>query len=257
MVRKAIKKLIDYFWKIEPNEVIDSELIPPVPILWDRPGIKFGSPYDNWTKLVVSVMQDVTNSLGLPTERFKVLLKPNLSTEHFEEERKKVHLEGRLEIFCGHGKDDALLGPFIEGTETEHIIENNIKHSDLYTKEMIPNHNSAMFAYCCSAASFLGQCYVYKKGNVFLGFNQPFLIDIEDKVFVERCSQILKASLMHMLTSDSFDYKQKDNMAELYEEIIHYYQFGNGSEDLNRTKYVVLFFTQYESLVFMENKRTI
>ena len=231
----------------KPTEVISQTAIKNVPAV---PGIQFCANYDGLTAKATQIMQEIADEIGLPTVSFKVLLKADLTKDVLEAERSTIKQKGRLEIFCGHGTPEVLLGPYI--SDTEEIIRNNTLHSPLYTEEMIPNGGVALLAFCCSSGSVLGTKFIYHPGNSFMGFKSLIFFYFNDNTFMEKFGEILKATIMTILVSEKMEKGHKNQLYDLYTQVIRYFKFGEGRRLKKSFEYSLLFADQRQKLTYME-----
>jgi hypothetical protein len=218
-------------------------------------GIKFSGIYDPWTKKTSQIMLEVANELNLPNKNFSVLIQPDLTKEILSDEQTRIPQNGRLEIFCGHGTGNALLGPYVEGTDV--IVENRINHSYLYTVKMIPNGGVKLFAFCCSAGEVFGPTFIYQKDNSFLGFNGKILFIFNDDFFMDKCGEIIKAAIRYIIVSDGFDERHLAELRKLFTRLMHYFYKGEGRTMKNSMLYAEIFSFNRRKLCYMEHGKPI
>lgn len=93
-----------------------------------------------------------------------------------------------VEIFCGHGIVNALLGPPRQAGR---------KHHPYYDLDMISSFPSSMFAFCCYSAKIFGLEYCSSQDKFFLGFTEkiPLPLDVASEIksiFQEVAEDIVK-----------------------------------------------------------------
>jgi len=213
-------------------------------------GILFCANYDPLTLRATQTLKEIANDLGLPWPTFKLVLSDKLNATYLIAEQGQLPEGGRLEIFCGHGIEGALLGPHVPGTPE--IIRNDTSHSELYTKEMIPVGNAALLAICCSSASVLGAQFIYHPQNSFLGFRSFIPFYFGDADFMDKFQEILKATVINVLVSERLNIAHKNQMYDVYTRVIRYFKFGEGKSHKKNFEYALLFADHREKLTYME-----
>jgi len=82
---------------------------------------------------------------------------------------------GRVEIFCGHGDYDALLGP--PSLLASNVEIDGINHSVIYDTSMVPKTPGSLLAFSCRSGAILGRAYTTYLGKGFLGFDDDLPLD--------------------------------------------------------------------------------
>ena len=160
--------------RLEPTKVANNTIKP------HKDVILIGFDYDKETKIVYEWIADPNFLNSLPNVEITRFHNGNAQEQKLLGNQLKANKSNSIEIFCGHGSDDALLGPPLSGASVP---------SKFYSIDMITNFPSSLFAFCCHSGKFFGLFYsVSGEEKKFMGFTNriqvlPFLRDELKEIF--------------------------------------------------------------------------
>lgn len=109
-----------------------------------------------------------------------------------------------VEIFLGHGQDDALLGP------SQGLFQGLFKsHAPFYEMGMISTLPSSLFAYSCFSAKKFGLKYSSSQNKVFMGFMDKVFLPYEvlselKRIFQDVAEDIVKKGKIEKFHEERF-----------------------------------------------------
>lgn len=133
-----------------------------------------------------------------------------------------------ITIFCGHGLDNALLGPPRDGQ----IIRDSkgTPHSIIYSTEPFEPNPKVLFAFCCSSAKKLGNRFALTADSSFLGFNGP-LEFVTDEQFMGTLQSIVKQTAERIIADQNITPEHEKLLRGLYQKAYNYYLNGEGKKN--------------------------
>jgi hypothetical protein len=134
--------------------------------------------YDELTTRTSQWIQDLRLPTSLKGSDVHRIVDPNMGKAELQQVLNNINPTRRVEVFCGHGDYDALLGP-AQGLATDVSI-GDTSHSVVYDGEMISHSRGAMFAFCCRAGYRFGRVFGAIDGKSFLGFRDDLPFEVED-----------------------------------------------------------------------------
>jgi hypothetical protein len=179
--------------------------------------ILLGFDYDELTKQTVTWFNDLTIPLAVGPENLYRIHDTEMRKAEILETFKKIRNSKRVEVFCGHGDYDALLGP-PEGLPTDLSI-GDIAHAVVYDDGMIIPNRGCMFAFSCRAGKALGRTYGALEGKVFLGFKDDLPMHF-DKAFVSRLRRIFGLVAQEVINTGSVLPAHETLLRRLYDDMI-------------------------------------
>lgn len=135
-----------------------------------------------------------------------------------------------ITIFCGHGSDDALLGPPHDDEEDIQDRQGN-RHSILYSADRFQPNPKVLFAYCCNSANALGTRFQATQDASFLGFNGELFFVLGDDQCMGTLKEIVKQTAEQIIMDQKITETHEDLLKESYQQAYEYYMTGNGREN--------------------------
>jgi hypothetical protein len=180
--------------------------------------------YDPFTEHAVEWMKEVPTRIPLPSTTVIQLHERPLTKGDVRVAMASIDVPGRIEIFCGHGDYNALLGPPESGAD---VIVDGIEHSIIYDTEMIPFKEGSLVAFSCRSAKILGRAYGTFVSKGFVGFNNDLPLDYSSE-FMEQLREIFNSIVMEVLVEGRVIPKHRGILEGLYDRAIFYFLDGDG-----------------------------
>lgn len=183
-----------------------------------------GTAYDQFTAYTLDWLNAAFQDLSSRCGQVLQLSNSNLSKGDVRTAMAKMDFAGRLEIFCGHGDDDALLGP---PQANEEVFMAGALHSVIYDTTMVPQLPSNLVAFCCRSAAVLGHSYVTYLDKGFMGFENDLPLDFSPpfmqqlrNIFESICSNVEQVGIIHP--------NHKIYFENCYDDAITFFMDGEG-----------------------------
>ena len=133
--------------------------------------ILIGFKYDLATEIVFEWITDDEFLSSHPKENLFRYHDGSLDDQTKLTSQLKTHKKGVVEVFCGHGSDEALLGPSVNKSE---------KHYRFYHIGMISDLPGSLFAFSCDSGELFGWFYSCSgKNKTFLGFTKKIELPMQ------------------------------------------------------------------------------
>ncbi len=218
---------------------------PPQPTAATVPGlILIGTAYDPFTEHAVEWMTGVLVKINLTCPIVIPLHDKTLSKGDVRAAMASVDVPGRVEIFCGHGDYDALLGP--PDTKPDTIVD-GIEHSVIYDTTMVPRKPGSLVAFSCRAASILGRTYGAYIGKGFIGFDNDLPLDFSPE-FMGQLEDIFHSIIVDVLVEGRIIPRHKAVLENLYDQAVFFFLDGEGHKVPNNFLFQLLLIEHRECI---------
>lgn len=191
---------------VEPGREVLSE---PTVLLW--------SPLyddDERTQYLNTWLQELRQALE---EEQTVVVGPHATREEALNSLSETRGAVIIKVFCGHGNDDALLGPPDEGSTLVSI--GSQRHAIWYHESMIePLAGGAvsLFAFCCRTANKLGKRFGSFPNRFFLGYNADLPFELTEKEYEDSYRRIIHTIVREIARERSVSDRHRVRLRELY-----------------------------------------
>ena len=135
-----------------------------------------------------------------------------------------------ITIFCGHGSDDALLGPPLDN-EQDVQDRNGTKHSVIYGTDQFQPNPAVLFAFCCNSANALGTRFEATQDASFLGFNGELVFVLADDQCMDTLKGIVKQTAEQIIMDQKITETHEVLLKKSYQQAYDYYMEGNGRDN--------------------------
>jgi hypothetical protein len=135
-----------------------------------------------------------------------------------------------ITIFCGHGIDDALLGPPLNDSGDLEDYE-GARHSILYSTEPFEPNPKVLFAFCCNSATKLGTKFTATADASFLGFEGELSFVTCDEQCRDTLRIIVKRMAKRIIIDRDISHKHKKMLERFYDQAYNYYLNGKGRKN--------------------------
>lgn len=186
--------------------------------------ILIGTNYDRFTEYAVEWLQAVFDKSKLRCRNTIQLNEKDLSKGHVRTAMASVDLPGRIEVFCGHGNYDALLGPPSNGGD---VTVNGVEHSVIYDTTMVPKKPSSLVAFSCRSAEILGRAYATYMEKGFIGFNNDLPLDFSP-IFMLHLKTIFLSIVADVLAEGRVGPNHQRILENYYDQSISFFMDGDG-----------------------------
>jgi hypothetical protein len=127
-------------------------------------------------------------------------------------------------ILCGHGTEDALLGPPV-GDE---IVVDDTRHSILYSVDMVGLGPRNLFAFCCMSGTVLGLAFSTVPGRRFLGFVGKIPLNITNEECIDTWKSIVQKTAIQIALEGTLTKSVEKALRQRYDLAYSYYSNGPG-----------------------------
>ncbi len=135
-----------------------------------------------------------------------------------------------ITVFCGHGIDDALLGPPLDDSDDLKDYE-GARHSVLYGAEAFEPNPEVLFAFCCNSATKLGARFGDTTDASFLGFEGELSFVTCDEQCRETFRIIVKRMAKRIIIDGDITQKHQRMLERFYQRAYNYYLNGAGRKN--------------------------
>lgn len=160
----------------------------------------------------------------------------------------------RIEVFCGHGVAEALLGP---PQINEPIIKVGAgRHSPVYDAQVlkaiydqtVKTEPAALFAFCCSAGAEFGKEFCSFKDNSFLGYSEELPIETANDQCINALKEIFQTITAEIIEAGEVLPQHEQRLKNMYHEAYLYFFSGEGRRN-NRASYMWLALNEHRRFV--------
>ncbi|HKG59525.1 MAG TPA: hypothetical protein VKB05_07080 [Pyrinomonadaceae bacterium] len=132
-----------------------------------------------------------------------------------------------ITIFCGHGIDEALLGPPLNNEED---IQDRYgtRHSIIYGIDRFQPNPKVLFAFCCNSANSLGPRFKATPDASFLGYNGELNFVTCDEQCMATLKTIVKQVAEQIIIDQDINQSHEVLLNDLYQKAYDYYLSGPG-----------------------------
>lgn len=183
-----------------------------------------GTAYDQFTEHTVKWLTSAFIQIERRSERGILLNQTNLSKGQVRRAMGSLNCAGRLEVFCGHGDFDALLGP-PDAAPTVYV--NGVLHSAIYDATMISQQSSSLIAFCCRSGRTLGRAYATYLEKGFIGFDSDLPLDFSP-AFMEQLRIVFEGIVSSVVAAGFVTSDHYRILENCYDEAIFYFMDGEG-----------------------------
>jgi hypothetical protein len=187
----------------------------------------WGPSYDSFTNETSKWLGEMC---GANTKNSgKSLIGPSVSRNDIEKLLNADLLKKSVAVFCGHGIDNALLGP--PAGDGEDLVVQGAKHSKIYLGEMSALGPNSLFAFCCRAALKLGPAVSGIPARRFLGFAGDLPLNITNTECIQTWKSIVQKTVLQLLTEGQLSKTSEKALQQRYDQAYSYYSNGPGRKN--------------------------
>ena len=185
--------------------------------------------YDGWTQHASKWLAEVPVPAEIP--RFDVFgqageMAEAVTLSKAMQQAVQTGVPKYIVIFCGHGAPHALLGP--PSPDGSNLEFDGGTHSIIYDKESFEPSPHVLFAFCCSAASQLGEMFSATDEGVFLGYADKLPFIIGDEECLDTWKDILREVAGQIISDGDIGPQHEAKLKDLYDDKYKYYKDGGG-----------------------------
>lgn len=178
--------------------------------------------HDRFTRYTNRLLENFPD-LGAPTilEKFQSpLTYDQLLVQHFI----NPNTTHTALIFCGHGEDASLEGPGAQPGTPNYKTARSVFYNELH----LDYGPTFLLAFCCNAATGLGELFKQKTGRTFVGFKTKIPVVTKDGVYAKCWRTILHSTAFSMLRAQNRR-ELKKAILNIYREALAFFESPEGS----------------------------
>ncbi|MDT7688043.1 MAG: hypothetical protein QOJ70_3483 [Acidobacteriota bacterium] len=134
-----------------------------------------------------------------------------------------------ITVFCGHGIEDALLGPPLN--DERDIDRAGERHSIIYSTEPFEPNPKALFAFCCNSATKLGPKFSSTADASFLGFGGELSFVSTNDQYMNTLRAIVSRTAERIISDGDITPKHEKMLRRFYRQAYNYYLNGEGRKN--------------------------